>query len=278
MNAAHPFSLLGPRLLPWAIRLDRAPAGLWLGLQALALWPAWVWLGARWYGGADGPPLGLLALGALAFMVWRLRGQLRSAPRLPWLIAALAGTLGATLLRMLGAPLPLSGLAAAAASAAGLLAFLPQERLQQARAGCMPRWLPVAALPVLGLAVLALPLLQSSADFALRALADQSNPWLGGNLLAVEASGADAWMLWAGCFTACAAALAAGRGNRAFLRRLPIALALALAGMVLRGSLLAGLQADGHAAAGWQQGVGLPVLALVCLAIADLMVREEKTK
>ncbi|MCB2024354.1 MAG: exosortase Q, partial [Ottowia sp.] len=87
--------LLGPRLLPWTMRIDRAPAGLWLALQAAALWPTWVWMGRRLQDGSD-DPLGLLAVAALAWLGWQLRHQLRQAPRLPWLAAALAGTLGAT--------------------------------------------------------------------------------------------------------------------------------------------------------------------------------------
>ena len=93
-----PLLLRHPRLQPWSLRIDRAPAALWLVLQTAALWPTWRWMAARLQDGSD-DPLGLLALGALIALVFALRRDLRAAPRLPWLLAALAGTLAATLWR-----------------------------------------------------------------------------------------------------------------------------------------------------------------------------------
>ena len=312
--------LLGPRLLPWTMRIDRAPAGLWLALQAAALWPTWVWMGRRLQDGSD-DPLGLLAVAALAWLGWQLRHQLRQAPRLPWLAAALVGTLGATALRLAGAPPLAASLIAVLAGAAGLLAFLPDVRLQQprvapdsgagsaglvwaegqfhpqpARTLAAPRWLPVAAAPVLGLAVLALPLLSSLqfyAGFPLRVLTAEASrwllaPWFGvlregssllvdGRLIVVDAPCSGVQMAWAGYFSACAIALAVGRGNRAFLLRLPCVGALVLAGNVLRNSLLVALEASGHAVAPWlHQSLGLALLAGVCAAIAACMAWPER--
>ena len=42
-----------PRLIDWGIRLDRVPAVAWLGLQALALTPSWLWMAARLRDGED---------------------------------------------------------------------------------------------------------------------------------------------------------------------------------------------------------------------------------
>jgi len=83
-------------------------------------------------------PLGLLALAALAALVWQQRRALRASPRLGWLALAAVGTVAATLLR---GPLPplAASLLAVLALACGLIAFLPRR---------------VAALPVVGLAVL----------------------------------------------------------------------------------------------------------------------------
>ncbi|WP_257645731.1 exosortase/archaeosortase family protein [Ottowia beijingensis] len=150
------------------MRLDRAPALAWIALQTAALWPTWRWMAARMADGSD-DPLGLLALAALAALLVAVRGQLRSAPRLPWLAMALAGTLAATALHGHVAPL-LGSLLAIVAWAGGLLAFLPDERrgAMQVRDGVLhaaPRF-PIAALPVLGLAVLALPLIASLQFYA----------------------------------------------------------------------------------------------------------------
>ena len=131
-----------PRVVDWSIRLDRAPAAGWLALQATALTPTWLWMAARLRDGSD-DPLGLLALAALALLVWQCRRDLRASPRLGWLALAAIGTVAATLLRTSWPPLAAS-LLAVLALACGLMAFLPRR---------------VAAAPVAGLAVLALPLL-----------------------------------------------------------------------------------------------------------------------
>ncbi len=131
------------------------PALAWLALQAAALAPTWTWMARRMLDRSD-DPLGLLAIAALALLVFTLRHGLRAAPRLGWLALAALATLAATLGRTGIGPLPpLPPLAAAllamAALACALLAFLPSE---------------VAATPVAGLAVLALPLLSSLQFYA----------------------------------------------------------------------------------------------------------------
>ena len=155
------------------------------------------------------------------------RTQLRAAPRLGWLALASAGTLAATLLRT-GALPPLAGgrPGRRAGLACGLAAFLPRR---------------MAAAPVLGLAVLALPLLASLqfyAGYPLRVRHGRGQPlaaaaglqrwrapapacWIDGRLVIVDAPCSGVQMVWFGYFTACAVALWARRSDRAFLTRLP---------------------------------------------------------
>ncbi len=148
-----------PRLLNTAMRIDRAPALLWIGLHTAALWPTWRWMAARVADGSD-EPLGLLALAVLGALLWSARRDLRCAPRLPWLALAVVGTVGATVLRSATSPLVVA-LLAIAAWACGLLAFLPDVRRGAMRVAGGVLWPgrrhDIATLPVLGLAVLALP-------------------------------------------------------------------------------------------------------------------------
>ena len=265
-----------PRLIDWGIRLDRVPAVAWLGLQALALTPSWLWMAARLRDGSD-DPLGLLALGALAALVWRLRGELRASPRLGWLALATAGTLAATVLRASLPPLAAS-LLAVLALACGLVAFLPRR---------------VAALPVAMLAVLALPLLSSLqfyAGYPLRVLTAEASRWLlapgfsvaregstllvDGRLVIVDAPCSGVQMVWLGYFSACVVALWAERTDRAFLARLPVVGLLVLAGNSVRNSVLIAFEGAGQPLAPWAHGaLGLLVLALVCGGIARTMAR-----
>ena len=276
-----------PRLFDHCIRLDCAPAIGWLALQAAALAPTWWWMARRLKDGSD-DPLGLLALAALGLLVWTTRHELRAAPRLGWLALAALGTLAATLLRTGTGPIdawpPLaSALIAVLAWAAGLLALLPRR---------------VAAAPVLGLAVLALPLLSSLqfyAGFPLRVLTAEASRWLlapafdvereaasllvDGRLVIVDAPCSGVQMAWFGYFVACTVALWAGRGNRDFLARLPLVGLVVLAGNIVRNSLLVGFEGAALALATWQhEVVGLIVLAAVCGALAWLMQPSRRTR
>jgi len=282
-----------PPTLRGALRIDRAPAALWIALQTAALWPTWRWMAARVADGSD-DPLGLLALAALGALLWSARGQLRAAPRLPWLAAALAGTLAATMLRGAVTPL-LTSLLAILAWACGLLAFLPSARHGAMRAHDGVLWPAprhaIAAAPVLGLAVLALPLiasLQFYAGYPLRVLTAEASRWLlaawftvqregssllvDGQLVIVDAPCSGVQMAWAGYFTACAVALLRGLPGRAFMLRLPLVGLTVLAGNVLRNTALVALEATGRAASpAVHEGIGLLALAAVCGAIALLM-------
>lgn len=277
------------------MRIDRAPAWLWIALQTAALWPTWRWMAMRVMDGSD-DPLSLLALAALGALLWSVRGQLRYAPRLPWLVAALAGTLVATSMRGVVTPLATS-LLAVVSWACGLLAFLPSARRgsMRVREGVLwpatRREIPIA--PVLGLAVLALPLLASLqfyAGYPLRVITAEASRWLlalvftvqregssllvDGQLIIVDAPCSGVQMAWAGYFTACAMALFKGLGDRGFGLRLPLVGLTVLVGNVLRNTVLVALDASGHAVSpSIHESIGLLALASVCGAIAVLMGR-----
>lgn len=210
-----------PVLLRLALRLDRLPAGLWLALLALALWPTAWWMGRRMLDGSD-EPLGALAIAALAALLWHCRAQLRASPQLGWLALALLGVAGAS--AALGQLPPLlAALLGLLALAAGLAAFLPRA---------------IALAPVFGLSLLSLPLLASLQfylGYPLRVLTAEASRWLLASHFVVERSGAaltvdgrlvlvDApcsgvQMLWLGYFTACVVALYGARRNASFLDR-----------------------------------------------------------
>lgn len=278
-----------PRLFDELIRIDRAPAIAWLVLQAAALMPTWWWMARRLTDGSD-DPMGVLALAALAWLVWSVRGELRCAPRLGWLALASIGTLAATMLRTGIGPLhawpPLvCALVALLSVAAGLLAVLPKR---------------VAAAPVLGLAVLALPILSSLqfyAGFPLRIVTAEASRWLltpffevqreaaslivDGRLVIVDAPCSGVQMAWCGYFVACVVALWVGRSNRGFLTRLPWVGLVVLGANVLRNSVLVAFEGAGVPLGDmWHQLIGLAVLAAACAEIAWLMAplrRREKS-
>jgi exosortase/archaeosortase family protein len=292
---ALPLLLRHPRLQPWSLRIDRAPATFWLALLVMALWPSWAWMAARLRDGSD-DPLGLLALGTLAALAWAVREQWRANPRTGWLVLAGAGALAATALRGALPPLLTSAFGVLAV-AAGLLAFAPDERrgVMPVRDGVLwpaPRR-AIAALPVLGLALLALPLiasLQFYAGYPLRVVTAEASRWLlapwfqvvregsslsvDGLLVIVDAPCSGVQMAWAGYFTACAVALAVGLRDRTFALRLPLVGAAVLAGNVVRNTVLVALEATGRGTLpGVHEGVGLVALAAVCALIAWGMAR-----
>lgn len=263
-----------PRFVRFGIAIDTAPEWRWLALLVLALWPTWWWMGQRMVDGSD-DPLGVLALAALATVLWQHRHQLRAAPRLGLQAAALAG---AVLTTVLHGQLPdlLVGLVSLLSFALGLLAFLPAR---------------VATAPVLGLSVLSLPLLASLqfyAGFPLRVVTAEASRWLlsiahtvertgsslvvDGQLVIVDAPCSGVQMAWLGYFTACAVALAVGQPNRSFVLRLPVVSGLVLLGNVLRNTVLVALQASGvHLPAWGHDAIGLLVLGAVCAGIAWAM-------
>ncbi|MBX3654853.1 MAG: exosortase Q [Ramlibacter sp.] len=265
-----------PGFVRWGIRIDVAPAWVWLAAQMVALWPTWLWTARRMVDRSD-DPLGLLALAALATLGWQARHELRAAPRLAWLAAGMAGTLAATL--CLGRLPPLAaGLVSVLALACTLLAFLPYR---------------IARLPVAGLAVLALPLLSSLQfylGYPLRLVTAEASRWLlsvgatatregagllvNGQRVLVDAPCSGVQMAWLGYFTACTVALWAGLSDRILSRRLPWVGLLVLGGNVLRNTVLVALQTSGSAPGPvLHELLGLAFLASTCSAIAWLMSR-----
>ncbi len=258
----------------WQARIDAVPPLAWLALQAAALWTHWRWAAARVADGSD-DPLGLVALAALVWALTRLAPDLRAAPRPGWLALALASSVAATVSVFLAPPL-VGALLAVLALVAGLRAFMPSGR---------------AMLPLAGLAVLALPLissLQFYAGYPMRLLTAQlsawglqlagvdalrsgSAMWVEGRLIVVDAPCSGVQMVWMAYFCACAVAALTGVGDARFVRKLPWIGALVLAGNVLRNSALVLLEARGDVAEALHQGIGLAVLALVCLAVVAVV-------
>lgn len=271
------FLNFGGRRLDTAIRLDRWPAPVWLSLQALALVPTWVWMARRLGDGSD-DPLGLLAIGALAWLAWQKRHALRASPRLGWLALAMVGTLAATVAGVAALPPLAAGLIATLSVAAALLAFLPSS---------------VAALPVVGLAVLALPLLSSLqfyAGYPLRVVTAEASRWLlapgfsvlregssllvDGHLVIVDAPCSGVQMVWLGYFSACVVALWSRSSDRSLFNRLPLVGALVLSGNIARNAVLVAFEGAGQPLAPWaHQTLGLTVLALVCGGIGWIVAR-----
>lgn len=252
-------------------------AFLWLGLQAIALWPQWVWYWRRLVDGSD-EPLGVLALLALVILMFRLARQMRRVPDWRWILAACALTVGSALALQV-TPL-LSALVGVLALAAGLAAWLAPDA---------PR------LPCAGLLVLSLPLLSSLqfyAGYPLRAITAQLSCWLlqipgfeaersgssilvSGQLVIVDAPCSGIQMAWMAYFAAIAAAAVLATPDRILLRRLPLVGLLVIAGNTLRNTILVAWEASGRPPGeGWHQAIGLVVLASVCLLTLKWMRRE----
>ena len=246
----------------------------WLGLQAAALWPQWIWYWRRLVDGSD-EPVGVIALGTLAILVARLAHRLRQVPDLRWIAAAGVLTLGSAL-ALHTTPL-LSALVGVLALAAGLLAWLP---------GDVPR------LPYAGLLVLSLPLLSSLqfyGGYPLRVVTAQLSCWIlqamgflaersgssiqvSGQLVVVDAPCSGIQMAWMAYFAAFAAAAARAMHDRILLGRLPLVGVLVLTGNTLRNTILVAWEAHGSAPdALWHQGIGLLLLAAVCWLVLKVM-------
>lgn len=197
-----------PQFVDWGIRLDRAPACVWLGLQAAALAPTAIWMACALRSGW-GELQCLLAFAVLAFFVWRTRRELRASPRLGWLSLGTLASLSAALLHtgITGLP-PMPpwaiGLLATGSLVCSLRAFLPQR---------------TALAPLAGLVMLAFPLLSAlkvGAASSLLTLPSEAFRWMRLPVLDVARDGHSflidgAQLLWLVCFTACAVALWAGR-------------------------------------------------------------------
>jgi exosortase/archaeosortase family protein len=255
-----------------ALRLERLgalPPAAWLALPLLAAWPTWRWMGARLADGSD-EPWGLVALAALASLVWRERESFAQAPRASLLLAS-----GVLLAAAAVAPAP--ALARAVLAVGALVAAMGAVRRRDQ---------PLLALA--GLALLSLPLLASLqfyAGYPLRVVTAEATRLLfalagvaversgtalevGGRLVIVDAPCAGVQMGWAAYAAACAAGAWLRLPDRRFLARLPLVGAIVLAGNVVRNTLLVlgetrgpGLDEAAH------ELVGLAVFAAVCAAV-----------
>lgn len=253
------------------LTLRLAPAAYLLAMIGIALWPQWQWLAARMHDGSDNP-LGLLAAAALlGLALWHAPSAMRSALRLRWLIAA-AALFVLAVLSQHSVPALVAALLALLVVISLWLAVRPQT---------------LAALPILGLTVLALPLiasLQFYAGYPLRVAVAEVSRWLllpwfevsrsgaalqvNGQWIVVDAACSGVQMAWWGYATACITALLLGVPNRQFALRLPLVGALVLAGNSVRNAVLVALQADGQLLASWlHEGIGLLALLLVCWGI-----------
>ena len=252
-------------IAPWA----------WLALHAAALWPHGQWALRRLADGSD-DPLGIAALATLLLWLVRAASRLRVQPQLGWLAAAALLTALATLAWGWAPPL-----------AAALLAML-------ALAAHLVAWVPVgvARMPLVGLAVLALPVLASLQfylGYPLRVFTAAFSAWLlqaaglaaersgaamtvNGQLVIVDAPCSGIQMAWLAYFAACASAAFVGLHGGRFLRRLPLVGLLALTGNVLRNSLLVALEArpEGLSSA-WHEAIGMALLAVVIGVTVRLM-------
>lgn len=249
-------------------------AWCWLVAQVIALWPTWVWMSKRMTDGSD-DPLGTLALGMLGITIWQMRHHLANMPKLTYLVAGLGLTLVATI--MLGQlPALIIGIFSMTALTATLLAVLPPQ---------------IAKLPLLGLSILALPILSSLqfyAGYPLRVVTAEVSSWIlflfydvqreGSTLLVnnkmiiVDAPCSGVQMVWLGYFTAFTIALWQRLTDKQLLMRLPFIGAIILIGNILRNSILVAIQASDHSLAQWlHEIIGLVALGSVCITIATVI-------
>lgn len=251
------------RLAGWPA--PRLAGGL-LVLQVAALWPHGVWLLRRLGDGSD-EPWGLLALLAVAFVVWHERARLAAVPGNATLLGAGALTLLAALAG--------GGLPPILAAAIALLA------LATLLAGLLPANRPRAALVLLVLMTLPLGAsLNFYLGYPLRWLCAQgAAPLIGlfgvavtpdgaalawnGRRVLVDAPCAGIAMLWVGAFAALLLSYLNDAGWRRVLLNLGFAGAVVIGANVLRNAVLFFKEAGLVSWPAWShEVVGLAAFAL----------------
>ena len=192
----------------------------------------------------------LLALAALALLLWACRRRLRAAPRLGWLALALAGGRWPPPPRWGRCRRSLSSLLGLLALGAGLAAFLPRQRLHGAGAR------PVAALAAPARLAAVLRRLPACASSPPRPAAGCWLPasrwsaaapacwWTAGWSSSTRPARACRCCGWAISLPAWSRCMPAAR-NAGFLARLPAVSALVLAGNVLRNAVLVAARSIG---------------------------------
>ncbi len=257
-------------------RLVAAAPAFWLALPLAALWPAWRWSAARLTDGSD-DPLGVIALLALGFILYRDRRDFNPIPRALWLHASIIFAATATFSAPWLPWLLRSGLAVASLMAMVAALSGPRRPMQ-----------PRTMLPYWGLGFLALPLLSSLQFFVgypLRVVTAQASAWLlelagiaavregsamtvNGHLVIVDAPCSGIQMAWFAYFTACIAASWLRLPDRVFLRRLPSIGLIVLLGNIGRNTVLVARETELLAWPEWtHEAVGIAVFAVVCTLV-----------
>jgi len=248
----------------------RLGGGAWLLAVLAALWPVWKWSAARFLDGSD-EPWGIVAIAALAVLLWRERRSFSLKPRPSWILAASALTCAAVVTAPWLPPL-LRGVLASFAVTSVLMAVRKPGH-------SMP--------PYLMLALLSLPILSSLQfylGYPLRVITAEASAWLlsaagmetarsgsalvvDGALIMVDAPCAGIHMAWAAYFTASVAGAWLRLPARAFLLRLSSVSLVVLAMNVLRNTVLVALESR-PAGIGdtWHEAIGIAAFIVVCSA------------
>jgi len=254
-------------------KLLRSPGGL-MACQLAALWPHWLWLARRTGDGSD-EPWGVLAMLAVAGLLWVDRERLNREPSPRWLALAGAMTLVAAVATS-GAPPILAAALALLAFAALLGGLLPPERPRVALAllslmilpvgaslnfylGYPLRWLCAqGAAPLVGLSGIAV----TPEGAALT--------WNGRQVL-VDAPCAGIAMLWVGLFAALLTSYQRGAPPVRLLGNLALSALIIVAANVLRNAVLFFKEAGLVAWPAWShEAVGLAAFALALYPIYRL--------
>jgi exosortase len=265
---------------PWRLI---ALSPLWLlALQLAALWPHWLWMARRAGDGSD-DPWGVVALLALAALVWLDRQRLAPRPH----GASLAGAGGLSVAAALGLaflpPIVAAGLALLAVAAL-LAGMLPPERPRAALAFLALLTLPLAASLNFYLGYPLRWLCAQGAAALLSMAGWQATPegavllWNGQTIL-VDAPCAGVAMLWVGLFAAALLSYLYRASTSRTAFNLGMALVLVVAANVLRNALLFFKEAGIVSLPGWtHDALGLLAfgLALWPLYLIVAWRRDEK--
>jgi exosortase len=243
--------------------------------QVAALWPVWVWYARRLSDGSD-EPWGLVALAAVAVLLWSQRHSLRARPDVRLCIAAAAFTV--------------IGAASGALLPALLRAAIGVSALALALAGTFERRRPLA--PLWALLLLSLPLiasLQFYAGYPMRLFtASASQALLGlsglevarsgvaleweGRTVLVDAPCSGVQMLWVGMFVNALLSFMQHAGAVRFALNTLATLGVVLAANAVRNSILFLKEAGIVTLPAWtHNGVGLAMFLVTLLAIARLV-------
>jgi len=248
-------------------RLVVMPSPLWLiGLQLAALWPHWVWMARRAGDGSD-DPWGMVALLAVAALVWSDRRRLARQPPGASLVAAGGFSVAAALGLLFLPPIVAAGLAMLAVATL-LSGMLPPERPRAALAFLSLLALPLAASLNFYLGYPLRWLCAQGAASLLAVAGWQATPegaallWNGQTIL-VDPPCAGVAMLWVGLFAAALLSYLYHASTRRTAFNLGAAVVLVLAANILRNTLLFFKEAGIVSLPGWtHEALGLLAFGL----------------